>query len=95
MIEQAKLGASSEALNSVFIISDDAIAAAKLARDLREQAKLRVEYDFQSSKIKKQMDKAFKKGASHILFYLADERESGDFKIKNIASQEEQLLSLI
>jgi histidyl-tRNA synthetase len=75
---------------SLFIVSDDAIKAQQLAIVLREECKIKVEYEYEAStKIAKQITKADKRGANLVLFYLEDERAAKTFKIKNLKTGEE------
>ena len=75
----------------LFIISDSAAEALKLARKLRADLKdFSVDFDYEEAKFKKQFDKALKKNYSHIVFYMEDERSKGLYKIKNLRTQEEK-----
>ncbi|MFM7458217.1 MAG: histidine--tRNA ligase [bacterium] len=73
----------------VYIISDSAIEASKLAHRLRSDAKVLVEYDFEEAKVAKQMNKALKRNASHGIFYLEDERKSGGYLVKDFQAKTE------
>jgi histidyl-tRNA synthetase len=73
----------------VYIISDSAIEASKLAHQLRFDAKVLVEYDFEEAKVAKQMNKALKRNASHGIFYLEDERKSGSYLVKDFQAKTE------
>jgi histidyl-tRNA synthetase len=73
----------------VYIISDSAIEASKLAHRLRSDAKVLVEYDFEEAKVAKQMNKALKRNASHGIFYLEDERKSGSYLVKDFQAKTE------
>jgi len=73
----------------VFILSDDALAAIKLAEQLRKDLNCSVELDYESAKFKKQLEKALKKGFDWIIFYLEDERKAGLFKLKNLRENAE------
>lgn len=75
--------------DKVFIISDAPAEALKLADKLRQDTGKRIEFAFDQSKFKKQMDKAIKRGFSKLIFYLSEERESGLFKIKDLSKNEE------
>lgn len=68
----------------IFIVSDLAIEAAKLALRLRKDTSIITEYDFDSAKIGKQLEKAEKRAASFAIFYLEDERQSSKFTLKNL-----------
>jgi histidyl-tRNA synthetase len=73
----------------IYIISDSAIEASKLAHRLRFDAKVLVEYDFEEAKVAKQMNKALKRNASHGIFYLEDERKSGSYLVKDFQAKTE------
>jgi len=87
--EQRGLHASTQ---KFYIVSDDGAAALKLAEELRTEG-LTVEFDYDNAKVGKQIEKASKRGARYVIFYLADERSSGRFKIKDLESASEQVLS--
>ncbi len=95
-------GTRTQAETAFYIVSDDTAAAAALARDLRAvvlpldiASPIRVEYDYENAKVGKQIEKAAKRGADYVVFYLADERNSGKFKIKNLKDSSEFILSTI
>lgn len=73
----------------VFILSDNALEAIKLAQKLRKDLKYSIELDYESAKFKKQLEKALKKGFDWIIFYLEDERKTGLFKLKNLRENSE------
>ena len=76
---------------SAYIISDASTEAQKLAQQLRISTKYQVviEYDYENSKFKKQLERALKKSSDWIIFYMGDERLSGKFKIKNLKQEQE------
>ncbi len=78
--------------NHIYIICDDTIEALKLSSKLRQDLPVdfTVEFDFDSVKIGKQINKALKRTADYALFYLGDERESGTFKLKDFDLEEEE-----
>jgi len=91
-----KQNTEQEYRDAIYIICDDVIEAQKLASQLRCELNsntcmpVAVEYDFESAKIGKQIEKASKKKSRFALFYLEDERTSGKVKIKNLETGEEQ-----
>jgi histidyl-tRNA synthetase len=88
LLEEARGGASAKASHGFYIVSDDTLAAAQLANDLRN-AGVVVEYDYDNTKVGKQIEKAAKRNARYVIFYLADERSSGSYKIKDLSDASE------
>jgi len=82
-------GALALAPESYYIISDDTYSALELANQIRSLGK-RAELDYDGAKVKKQIDKANKRGCSHAIFYLEDERRAGIYKVKDLASGKEK-----
>lgn len=80
--------------NKFYIVSDDTSAAMDLAEQLRKHS-LVVEFDYDSAKVGKQIEKAAKRGARYVIFYLADERSSGKLKVKDLKDASEQVLSSV
>ncbi len=77
--------------SKLFIISDDGIPALRLANQLRDLIpELTIELDYELSKFKKQLEKALKRNCDWIIFFMADERNSGTFKLKNTKTTQEQ-----
>ncbi len=76
---------------SIYIISDDSSEAQKLAHRLRidTKHKMVIEYDYENSKFKKQLERAVKKACDWVIFYMGDERGSAKFKIKNLKQGKE------
>lgn len=70
--------------SKIYIISDSAIDAALLAQDLRKDTHVITEYDFEQGKVTKQMNKALKREANYVVFYLEEERKSGKYSVKNL-----------
>jgi len=68
----------------IYIISDSAIDAASLAQNLRKDTHIITEYDFEQGKVTKQMNKALKREANYVVFYLEEERKSGRYSVKNL-----------
>lgn len=85
--------ASAKENSGYYIISDDGYSAQKLAIELREKLKTKVEFDYDTAKIKKQLEKAVKKKARYAIFYLEQEREKNLLKIKDLDSGEEKEIS--
>ncbi len=88
----AELIGQSEITNiSTYIISDSSAEAQKLAHRLRIETKhnIVIEYDYENSKFKKQLERAVKKACDWVVFYMNDERQSGKFKIKNLKQEKE------
>ena len=81
--------------NHIYIISDSALEALKLSQKLRSDLgkDFVVEFDFDSVKVGKQINKSLKRSADYALFYLEDERSHGTFKIKDFALELEEELS--
>ena len=78
----------------VYIICDEFMESLKLASKLRSNLDgFTVEFDFDSVKVAKQINKALKRKADYALFYLADERESGTFKLKDFSEETEISIS--
>ncbi len=74
----------------VFILSDNASEALKLSIQLRNDLpETIIEFDYEQSKFKKQLEKALKKSYDFVLFWLEDERTKQEFKIKNLKTTEE------
>ncbi len=79
-----------------YIVSDDTAAASKLADELRACSEtISVEFDYENTKVGKQIEKASKRGARFAIFYLADERSSGKLKVKDLNDASEQVLSSV
>lgn len=76
---------------SAYIISDNIAETQKLAHRLRVDShhQVIIEYDYEDSKFKKQLERALKKSSDWIIFYLEDERQTGKFKIKNLKQGKE------
>lgn len=74
----------------IFIVSDEIAEAQKLCFTLRNELNLIIDYDSESTKFKKLLDKAIKQNFNFIIFYLEEERKSGNFKIKNLINKEEK-----
>jgi len=57
-----------------------------LARKLRQDTNnsITIDYDYNSSKFNKQLERAIKRSYDWALFYMEDERNSGKFKLKNL-----------
>jgi histidyl-tRNA synthetase len=70
----------------LYIISDSAMDAQILARKLRQDTNnsITIDYDYNSSKFNKQLERAIKRSYDWALFYMEDERNSGKFKLKNL-----------
>lgn len=70
----------------LYIISDSAMDAQILATKLRQDTdnSITIDYDYNSSKFNKQLEKAIKRSYDWALFYMEDERSSGKFKLKNL-----------
>lgn len=85
-------GDAQAAREGVYIVSDDVQAAQKFAQDLRLQTDfaLTVEFDFENAKMAKQIDKADKRNARYVVFFMGDERKAGSFTIKDLASGEQE-----
>lgn len=95
-IAQLLKNQSTNKQNSAYIISDNPLEAQILANKLRVETayKLKIDFDYENSKFKKQLERALKKSYTWAIFYLGEERESGKFKIKNlIESKEYEALS--
>ncbi len=74
----------------LFIISDNPIEAMKLADKLRSETKdIVIEFATEEAKFKKQLDKALKRNYRWALFYLEEERKSGELKLKNLLENKE------
>lgn len=73
----------------LFIISDNELEALKLAKKLRQNLNIQIEFAFENSKFKKQLEKAIKKSYTWVLFYLEDERSKNHFKVKNLFTNTE------
>lgn len=78
----------------IYVICDDTIEALKLSSKLRKDlaSDFIVEFDFDSAKIGKQINKALKRSADFALFYLGDERTSGTFKLKDFRLEVEETI---
>lgn len=76
---------------SIYIISDSSSEAQKLAHRLRIDTnhEMIIEYDYENSKFKKQLERAVKKSSDWVVFYMNDERQSGKFKIKDLKNAKE------
>lgn len=76
----------------VYIVSDDLLESQKLAQNLRRDLgqAVSVEYDFDSARIGKQIEKADKRSCRYVVFYMEDERNSAKFKVKDLESGEEK-----
>ena len=91
----ASLIASDDSLGQerLFIISDEPQVALKLANQLREDLpNINIEYAYENSKFKKQLDKAIKRGYDWALIYLEEERNSQNFKLKDLKANQESSL---
>ena len=64
-----------------------------LLQELRSEG-VNVAVDLSERKLSKQIDVAAKKGIKYVLFVGPNELESGQFKIKNIETGEEQTKSI-
>ncbi len=74
----------------IYIIGEDVLANQKLALGLRRDLSLiKVEYDYDGAKFKKQLEKALKTGSKWVIFYMEAERASNKFKIKNLETAQE------
>ena len=93
LIQEAR-GLEKNAYPSFYIVSDDSLAASVLAAELRT-AGLIVEYDYDNAKVGKQIEKAAKRGARYVIFYLADERSNGNYKIKDLSDASERSVGSI
>jgi len=70
---------------SIFIVSDQPAQAQQLAFQLRDKLKdYCIEYDFEASKVKKQLERASKRNADWAIFYLEEERQKATLKAKNL-----------
>ena len=79
-----------KAQTKVFVLSDNANEALKLAIQLRNDLpETVIEFDYEQSKFKKQLEKALKRSYDFVLFWLEDERNKQEFKIKNLKTTEE------
>jgi len=72
-----------------FIISDDSSEALLLAKKLRNELDLNVEFDYENSKFKKQLEKALKRNFDQVIFFLESERRAGTFGLKKLKSNQE------
>ena len=84
-----------EESRGLYIICDTVIEAQMLAIKLRKAfaQSVSVEFDFDSARVPKQLEKALKKGSRWALFYLEDERKKNLFKIKDLLKGSEQSFS--
>ncbi len=90
------MGQSSKPTHKLYIISDDTLEAMSLASKLRAaDSNLVIDYDYEAAKIGKQLEKALKKSAQFVIFYLADERASSSFKIKKLSDSSEKVFHSI
>lgn len=87
----ASLIPAAELSGGLFIISDDALEAQLLACKLRKDTKqeIMIDFDYNSGKFNKQLERAVKRGYDWALFYLSNERESGSYKLKNLRCSDE------
>lgn len=74
---------------SIFIISDDSSAAQKLALQLRKDLDCIIEYDYENSKFKKQLEKAIRKPYAYAIFYLEEERRQNCFGLKDLKNNQD------
>jgi histidyl-tRNA synthetase len=77
----------------IVTIGDIAVQAQQVAGRLRDYS-LNVTVDLSGKKIDKQIKTAEKKGVNNVLFVGESELESGQFKLKNIQTGEEQTVTL-
>lgn len=74
----------------VFVLSDNANEALKLAIQLRNDLpETVIEFDYEQAKFKKQLEKVLKKNYDLVVFWLEDERNKQEFKIKKLKAAEE------
>lgn len=78
---------------SVVVIGDVLLKAQQLAQELRS-AGLNIAVDLSGRKADKQIKSADKKGVKTVLFIGEQEVETGQFKLKNLATGQEQLLDV-
>ncbi len=84
-----KLGSTTDVY--IVVLGDVSKAAAKLARDLRNEG-VNVELDITDRKLDKQIKTAVKKSVPYILFIGEDEVKSEVYTVKDTSSTEEQKL---
>lgn len=77
----------------IVTIGDVLLQAQQIAQKLREYS-LNVAVDISGKKIDKQIKTAEKKGVAHVLFVGESELSSGEFKLKNIQTGEEQTVAI-
>lgn len=77
----------------IVVIDNQIEAANKLATELRQKG-INVAVDYSNRKADKQLKTALKHGIKHIIFVGPEEAKNGAYTLKNLATQQEQKLTL-